>query len=406
MIRQLDLLSPASFAAGFPYEHFRARRDETPVFHLEHPHWPEGFWNVTRHADVQRVSRDTGFSNQPTPFLSDRPVDHTDPTSQLLISLDPPDHTKLRKLVNRGFTPRRVADLTERVQATVDRLIDDVAERGGCDMVSELAVELPLQVIADLVGVPEADRHMIFEWTEQTFGFDPDQDPAVVQEASAKLFMYADKLCAERQLEPRDDLITVLLQAEVDGERLAAPQIGAFFMLLQNAGSETTRNLITSGTQALLEHPDQLEKLQSTPEIMPTAVEELLRYVSPVVQFVRRPQVDTAVGGVTIPAGAPTVIWYPSANRDERVFAEPDQLDLTRSPNDHVAFGAGGPHFCLGASLARLEARLMFDAIANRFVDLEIDGDADEFPRVWSNLVDGFAAMPITWSDVKPAARS
>ena len=404
MSTSLDLLDPATFAAGFPHEEFRRLRDEAPVFRHDHPHWPGGFWNITRHADVQRVSRDQRFSNQPNPFLTDRPPASDDPSSHLLISLDPPDHTKLRKLINRGFTPRRVGDLTSRVQATVDRLLDDVAERGECDMVTDIAVELPLQVIADLVGVPEADRHMIFEWTEQTFGFDPDQDPAVAEQASTNLFLYADRMCEERQREPKDDLITVLLNAEVDGERLTPIQIEVFFMLLQNAGSETTRNLITSGTLALLEHPDQLARLQAEPALLPTAIEELLRYVTPVMQFVRRPDEDVEVAGTTIGAGEPTVIWYSSANRDDRAFDEPDDLVLDRSPNDHVAFGAGGPHFCLGASLARLEARLMFEAIVERFVDLEVVGDAATYPRVWSNLIDGLASMPIRWRDVKPAA--
>ena len=192
--------------------------------------------------------------------------------------------------------------------------------------------------------------------------------------------------------------MSVLIDAEVDGERLTQMQIDLFFLLLQNAGSETTRNLITSGALALLRQPDQLERLRADLMLLPVAIEELLRYVTPVMQFCRSATTDTEVAGQPIAAGDRVVMFYASANRDERAFHEPDRVDVTRHPNDHVAFGAGGPHFCLGASLARLEARLMFEAILTRFEGLEVDGDADSFPRVHSNLIDGFAHLPIRWS--------
>ncbi len=405
----LDLYNPATFAGGFPYETFRSLRDDNPVFHLPHPQVPSGLWHLTRHADVNRVSRDSAtFSNQPNPFMPQHDQGGTvddGSTSLLLISLDAPDHTKMRKLVNKGFTPKRVADLAGRIQATVDRLIDDVAERGSCDMVSDIAVELPLQVIADLVGVPEEDRHQVFHWTEMTFGFDGETRPEERAQAMTDMFAYADQMCEIRKETKHDDLMGVLLDAEVDGERLDQLQIDVFFMLLQNAGSETTRNLITTGTLALLQHPDQLELLRSdTPGLMANAVEEMLRHATPVMEFVRRPRVDIEIGGHTIKAHEPVVLWYSSANRDERQFPDPDRLDITRDATQHVAFGAGGPHFCLGASLARLEARIMFDAIVNRFVDLEVTVDPSTLPRVNSNLIDGYASMPIRWSDVKPAS--
>ncbi len=404
----LDLYNPATFADGFPYEPFRRLRDDNPVFHLPHPQVPSGFWHLTRHADVNRVSRDSAtFSNQPNPFMPQHDQGGTlddGSSSLLLISLDAPDHTKMRKLVNKGFTPKRVADLAGRIQTTVDRLIDDVAGQGSCDMVSDIAVELPLQVIADLVGVPEEDRHQVFHWTEVTFGFDGETTPEERSQAMTDMFAYADQMCEIRKETKHDDLMGVLLEAEVDGERLDQLQIDVFFMLLQNAGSETTRNLITTGTLALLQHPDQLELLRSdTPGLMANAVEEMLRHATPVMEFVRRPRVDIEIGGHTIRAGEPVVMWYASANRDDRQFADPDRLDITRDATQHVAFGAGGPHFCLGASLARLEARIMFDAIVNRFVDLEVTADPATLPRVNSNLIDGYASMPIRWSDVKPA---
>jgi cholest-4-en-3-one 26-monooxygenase len=400
MVDSLVLHDPATYAHGFPHERFRDLRDHDPVSHHDHPAWERGYWAAVRHADVQRVSRDSEtFHNAPHPFL-DEAEDDQSGASALLISLDAPDHHKLRKLVNRGFTPRRVADLTERTQARVNALLDDLDGRTSCDLVTDLALWLPLHVIADLVGVPEGDRKQVFEWTELTFGFDPAVTAEQRAEAAVLMYTYADRMCEERRDSPRDDLMSVLLSAEVDGERLTQMQIDLFFLLLQNAGSETTRNLITSGTLALLEHPDQLEQLRGDLSMLPVAIEELLRYVTPVMQFCRTATVDTELGGHAIAAGDRVVMMYSSANRDERAFPEPDRVDVNRTPNDHVAFGAGGPHFCLGASLARLEAKLMFEAILTRFEGLEIDGDVEQMPRVHSNLIDGFAHLPVKWSSL------
>jgi len=399
----LDLWDPLTYAHGAPYEEYRRLRDEQPVFRAPHPVWEQGFWVVSRHADVLRVSRDSDtFSNSPNPFLpDDSGAIGDDGTSELLISLDPPRHTRMRKLVNRGFTPRRVADLTAGIQAQVDRLIDSVADRNECDMVGDIAVELPLQVIADLVGVPEEDRHKVFHWTELSFGFDPSVTPEQRGEAAVNMYMYADQMCEIRKTEKHDDLISVLMEGEVEGERLTQMQIDVFFLLLQNAGSETTRNLITSGTLALLQHPEQLELLRADPSLLPNAIEELLRYTTPVVQFTRRARRDTEVGGQAIQAGDVVAMQYVSANRDERAFDEPDRLDITREVSQHVAFGAGGPHFCLGASLARLEARIMFEAIITRMEGLEVTEDPATLPRVHSNLIDGFARMPIRWDRIR-----
>src|SRR3954453_5606166 len=244
------LYDPATYAHGFPYDIFRDLRDADPVSHHDHPAWERGYWAVTLHADVQRVSRDWhGFHNAPNPFLPDR-ADFGDEAGAplLMMSLDPPEHTKLRKLISSGFTPRRINDLAEHVKARVDSVIDSVADRGEGDLVRGVALWVPLQGIADLVGVPEEDRKQVFEWTELTFGFDADTTVADRQEAAQAMFAYADAMCAERLDNPRDDLMSVLLHAEVDGERLTEMHLAMFFMLLQNAGSETTRNLITTGT--------------------------------------------------------------------------------------------------------------------------------------------------------------
>jgi cytochrome P450 len=215
------------------------------------------------------------------------------------------------------------------------------------------------------------------------------------------MFGYAEAMCVDRQANPRDDLISVLLNADVEGDRLTQMQVNLFFMVLQNAGSETTRNLITTGTLALLQQPDQLAKLRDDLSLLPVAIEELLRYVTPVMQFTRTAVADTEVAGQKVAAGDRVVMVYSSANRDETVFEQPDRVDITRQPNEHVAFGAGGPHFCLGASLARLEAKEMFEAILTRFEGLEIDGDVEDFPRVHSTIIDGFAHVPVSWSKIR-----
>ncbi|HEX4492896.1 MAG TPA: cytochrome P450 [Acidimicrobiia bacterium] len=396
----LVLHDPATYDHGFPYEQFRELRRERPITHHDHPAWDRGYWAIVRHADVMRVSRDANFKTSPHPMLETAADDDAEGLTELLISKDPPEHTRLRKLISSGFTPRRVADLTDRIRDRVAALVDGVAERGGCDLVTDLALWLPLHVIADLVGVPEADRAHVFELTEITFGFDPAVTPAERGAAAMEMYAYADGLCDERRAQPRDDLLSVLLHAEIDGERLTQLQVDIFFLLLQNAGSETTRNLITTGTLALLEHPDQMEIVRADPSRLPLAIEELLRYSTPVMQFTRRAEHDTEIAGQTIAADDRVLMVYASANRDDTVFHDPDGVDVTREPNPHVAFGAGGPHFCLGANLARIEARIMFEALLTRFRGLAIVGDPATMPRVHSNLIDGYAHLPVAWDDV------
>ena len=394
---ELVLHDPATYTHGFPYEHFRDLRRDDPVSHHDHPVWERGYWAVARHADVVRVSRDSAtFRNSPHPMIDVGEDDEAGGVSEILISKDPPEHTRLRKLISAGFTPRRVADLTDRIQARVDA----VAGRRSCDLVTDMALWLPLHVIADLVGVPEEDRAHVFELTELTFGFDAAVTHEQRAEAAIEMYAYADALCAQRRRTPRDDLLSVLLDAEVDGERLTQLQIDLFFLLLQNAGSETTRNLITTGAVALLERPDQLERLRADPSLLPLAIEELLRYVTPVMQFFRRAERDAEIAGRAIAADDRVLLVYASANRDGEVFHEPDHIDIAREPNPHVAFGAGGPHFCLGANLARLEARIMFEALLTRFAGLAVDGVVSDMPRVHSNLIDGFAHLPVCWTGV------
>jgi cholest-4-en-3-one 26-monooxygenase len=347
----LDLFDRSRFTAGPPHDLFRTLREESPVAFFPEPDGP-GFWGVFRYADVVEVSRHPQrFASAPAVFIQD-PKDPV-VTGELLINQDPPRHTKLRKLVNRGFTPRQIAALEPHVRAMVVGLLDRAAAMGEFDLVHDLAVELPLQVIAELVGVPHDERHQVFEWTERMMSNDTDDTAAFEQDsqaALAEMFAYADQLAASRTTGDGTDLLSVLLRADVEGEALTQFEVDVFFMLLMNAGSETTRNLITGGTLALFEHPDQRARLAADPGLIPTAVEEMLRWVTPVMHFRRTAQVDLEIAGQPIAAGEKVVMWYTSANRDDAQFPAADTFDVGRTPNDHVAFGAGGPHFCLGAS--------------------------------------------------------
>src|SRR5688500_3812767 len=397
---ELALHDPELYQAGFPYGRFARLRAEAPVSFHEHP-LHKGYWVVPRHADVQAVSRNAEvWRNSPAPFVEIPPGSPPEPEMDLLINLDGHEHIQMRKLVNKGFTPRRVAALEEKLRARTNSIIDGLRGRDSADLVHDLALWLPLHVIADMVGVPEDDRADVFAWTEKSFGFDPSLSMEDRSQAITDMFMYADGLSRERQENPQDDLLSILLGAEIEGHRLTQFQISSFFMLLQNAGSETTRNLITTGTLALLEHPDQLAKLQADLTLMPTAIEELLRYVTPVMYFSRQAVTDTEIAGVPIREGERVMLSYPSANRDDRAFDRPDSVDITRAPNDHVAFGAGGPHFCLGASLARLEATVMFEAILTRFEGLAVDGEPATSPRVHSNPTAASSPLPIRWAGV------
>lgn len=269
---ELALHDPLLYDTGFPYERFEKLRDDEPVSHHEHPGSSRGYWVIARHEDVQRVSRDADtWRNAPGPFVEIPAGSPPEPQMDLLINLDGHAHMQMRKLVNKGFTPRRVAALEEKLRARVDSIIDGLRGREQADLVHDLALWLPLHVIADMVGVPEEDRARVFGWTETTFGFDPSTTDADRERAMTEMFGYAAALCEQRQSEPRDDLLTLLLDADIEGHKLTQFQISTFFMLLQNAGSETTRNLITTGTLALMERPDQMERLRDDLDLLPTA---------------------------------------------------------------------------------------------------------------------------------------
>ena len=389
----VDLFDLSLFEDGPPHDTFRRLRDEAPVCFLPEEGGP-GYWGVFRHADVVEVSHDPAtFRSAPRVFIKD-PADSVG-DEQLLINIDPPRHTKLRRIVNRGFTPRQVSVLEPRIRKLVGSLLDDAAASGTFDLVKDVAVELPLQVIAELVGVPNEDRHRVFALTEITMSVgDPElgYTEADGRAAMVEMFAYADALAQARANEPGDDLLSLILRADVDGEALTPIETDFFFMLLMNAGSETTRTLVAGGMLALIEHPEERARLIEDRTLVPTAVEEMLRWITPVMHFRRTAASDVVVAGQQIAEGDKVVLWYPSANRDERAFPEADRFDVSRNPNEHVSFGAGGPHFCLGASLARLEARVLFEELLERMPGLELAGLVN---RLGSNFINGIKSLPV-----------
>jgi cytochrome P450 len=389
-----DLFDLGLFVDGPPHDVFRRLREEAPVCFLPEPDGP-GYWAVTGYEDVFEVSRHPQlFGSHPNTMIKD-PEGGSAGAGEIMLNQDPPRHTQLRKLVNKGFTPRQIALLEPRIREIVARLVDAAAVKGAFDLVQDVAVELPLQVIAELVGVPEDERHTVFAWTETMMSIgDPDLGgtEADARVAMAEMFAYADRLAAERADGAGRDLLSVLLAAEVDGDRLTPMDVDLFFMLLMNAGSETTRNLITGGMLTLFEHPEERARLAADMTLLPSAIEEMLRFVTPVMHFRRTCRADTELGGQAIAEGDKVAMWYVSANRDAAAFEDPDRFDVARTPNDHVAFGAGGPHFCLGASLARLEARVIFEELLTRLPTLEAAGPPR---RLRSNFINGIKELPV-----------
>jgi cytochrome P450 len=365
-----------------------------------------GYWALTRYADVMQVSRDPDtFHSAPTSTISDIPPEIAEWLGSM-INMDAPKHTKLRLIVNRGFTPRQIARVEESVRVQARDIVDRVAPLGECDFVSEIAAALPLQIICDMMGIPREDTKRIFELTNIILGVG---DPEYVQTfeelmgAGMELFQYGLHLAEDRAANPRDDITSTLMAAEIEdgGERhrLTSGELGSFFLLLVVAGNETTRNAISHGLLALTEHPEQRDIWQGNFEgVSATAVDEIVRWATPVINFRRTASRDAVVGGQPVKAGEKVVMFYNSANRDERQFPDPYRFDVTRTPNEHVGFGAGGPHFCLGANLARREIKVMFEEMFRRFPDIHVTGAPD---MLQSGFIHGIKRMPCAWSDVR-----
>jgi cholest-4-en-3-one 26-monooxygenase len=391
-------LSPDVFRRGDHDEVFSRLRVEDPV------HWYDDgdshpFWCLTKHSDVQMANRDVDTFTVTGGFtLIDSDVDplRGGMMGEMLPGMGPHRHTRYRRIVNRGFTPRTLRLLEDHLAFKAQLIVDGVAGRDDFEFVDNVASLLPLQAICELVGIPEDDRNKIVEWSKVMTGIDDpnvsDQEAGMI--ASAEMIAYADELRIERLSMPREDIITKLTNAQVGEEALSESEFGMFFILLVVAGNETTRNATAHGMRALLEHPDQLRLLQGDPsqQRMERAVEEILRWSSPVQYFRRTATRDIELRGKRIREGDWVVLWYASANRDEDAFSNPFTFDVTRWPNDHVTFGGGGPHFCLGANLARLELRLIFTEMLTRLPELELAGEVE---ILRSNFVRGVMTMSV-----------
>jgi cholest-4-en-3-one 26-monooxygenase len=393
----VDLTDPAVFAAGVPHAFFAAKRASEPVFRHEGRHVPGAFWGITKYDDVVNVSRDaaTFSSARDGVFYGAMPPG----TELLMINQDPPRHTRTRNLVARLFTPKNIREMTPWIRESARSIVDRALEVGELDFVPVVSAELPLVVIADLIGIPQDDRHKVFEWSNRMIGReDPEygitesEAEAAAMEASVEMFGYAWALAEERLRDPQDDIITRLLEAELEGEKLTHDEFVYFFMLLAVAGNETTRNLISGGMLTLSQYPDEYRKLVADRRThLHTAVEEMLRFVSPVIYFKRTAQRDTVLRGVEIHEGDDVCVYYGAANRDEDVFASSMEFDITRTPNDHLAFGGRGPHHCLGANLAREEIRIIYDELLGR-AHVDVVGEP---VRLHSNLISGIKHLPV-----------
>ena len=400
-LAEIDLYDPDLFVAAVPHDAFRLLRKEAPVHFLKEPNGP-GFWAVTKYEDVVNISKDPQrFSSaRGGTNIQDYPPEDLSVIQLLMLNMDPPQHGKFRRLARQGFTPRMVAQLEPRVRTVTNEILDKVAFDGSCDFVTKIAAELPLQVIAELMGIPVDDRALLFDWSNRLIGFDDPEfqnSPADGKIAATEMWMYANQLGESRKNKEGDDLVTVLVNASVDGEQLTEMEFDSFFLLLAVAGNETTRNLISGGMLALIEHPEQRARLLKDPSLIPSAVEEMLRWVTPVMYFRRTATRDTELRGQKIKENDKVVMYYPSANRDESVFVDGDRFDVGRTPNEHVAFGTG-EHFCLGTSLARLEIRVLFEELLRRLPDIELDG---KVRRLRSNFINGYKEIPVRFTPQK-----
>ena len=395
----IDLYSPDTYAESMPYDTFAQLRREAPVYWQREPDGP-GYWALMRYEDIVTVSNDNMLFSS---YLGGTNLEDAGPEGlamvrTMMVNMDPPQHTKYRRLVSTGFTPRMIAAMEPHVREITRAIVDDVAGRGACDFVTDIAARLPLHVIAEMMGVPRDMHQQVFDWSNRLVGFsDPEYTTSQEdgQRAAMEMFMYANTLAVDRKANPRDDLVSVLINAEVEGERLTEADFDGFFLLLAVAGNETTRNLMSGAIVALMEHPEQRQRLIDDPSLMPLAVEEFLRWVSPLIYFRRTASRDTEIGGQQIRAGEKVAMYYPSGNRDDAVFERPDEFDVGRAPNPHMALGGGGNHFCLGASLARLEIRCMFEELLPRLPDMELAGPVS---RLRSNFINGIKHIPVRYT--------
>jgi cholest-4-en-3-one 26-monooxygenase len=408
----IDIISEQHYADnGYPHEEWALLRREAPVFRYERPGvFP--FWAVTKLDDLMKISKQPEiFENAPR--LAVFPELETDDDEEFparhLLNMDPPEHAKYRRVVSTHFTPRAVARMKTGVDDITNEILDEIMGDGSIlegDFVRLFSARLPLAVLADLLGVPRADWELMFKWSNEVIGAsDPDyREPGETGEQSSErarmaLFQYYAEMVDERRKRPTEDIVSVLANGQIDGEEIPPFELLSYLFVLVVAGNETTRNATTGGLLALLQHPEQLEKLRRDPSLIDSAVEEIVRWTSPVIQFCRTPNRDVEVRGHRIKAGENMTLFYPSANRDEEVFEDPFTFRIDRDPNPHVAFGIG-EHVCLGANLARLELRSAFRTLIPRLEHIELAGPVD---RLRSSFVGGIKRMPIRYK-LAPAA--
>jgi cholest-4-en-3-one 26-monooxygenase len=403
----LDVIGPDTYAQnGYPHAAWKQLRRDAPIKWFDLP-GGVGFWSVTRRADIVWLSKQPKrFVNAPrlAVFEGGGPVEKRG--VRQLLNMDPPEHAQYRSAASGWFTPRAIRARHHEVERITRDLLDEMAGDGEtreADFVADLAAPLTLAVLADMLGVPREDWRLMFEWTNRIAGasdpeFQTEDTPvSAVADARNNLFQYFAKLAAERLESPRDDITSVLVRARVGDEPIPPMELLSYFLVLVVAGNETTRNAASGGLLALIENPDELAKLRADPDLVETAVEEIVRWTSPVIQFCRTATEDVELHGQKVAAGDALCLFYPSANRDEEAFEDPDVFRVDRRPNPHLGFGIG-EHFCLGANLARLELRVIFRELAERLEEIELAGD---FERVRSSFLGGVKRMPIRYK-LKP----
>jgi cytochrome P450 len=387
---------------GPPHETFKELRGRCPV------HWTEeiteypdeaGFWSLTRADEIGEVSHDHETYSSERGGVTG--LTHAVPLElqqSMFIGMDPPKHDRLKMLFQRGFTPKRIAEHEDRIRAITERILDRVAPRGGCELVNDVAQPVVSRVIGSFMGIPEEDDAIWARLMNSSLGFgDEDLNPGgldqVLQQDIPEIFERCGQMIAERQENPTDDLTSVLVHAEIDGEKLTETEIVMGFFLLVAAGNDSTKATYTSGMRALLEHPEEMQKLVDDPSLIPGAVEEALRMYPAFAHFRRTATEDTEIAGQPIAEGDKVLMWYVSSNRDESVYEDPDRFDVLRNP-EHQAFGAGGRHFCLGAALARLELRILFEETLKRFPEMKLAGKPE--PAV-SAFLNQLKRLPVEW---------
>ena len=384
-MKTIDLLD-GEFYAGDPFPTYAWLRREAPVY------WDAAndLWGIAKYADLVHVSK------HPEVFCSGQGFRPKLPPDASMISQDDPRHTKQRRLVYKGFTPKQVAALEVHVREVVKETIDAVAPLGRCDFTQDVAVPLPMILIAEMLGIRREDRDLVQRWSDELIkGADgPDKATELVMQCFVEFCDYATEIIADRRANPRDDLMTILCHNEIDGVLLTDEQIISEALLILIGGNETTRNVISGAMEALIENPVQREKLAADPTLLPTAVEEFVRWVTPIVNFRRTATQDVELRGQQIKVGQSVLLLYGSANRDEEVFTDPDAFDIFRNPTPHVAVGFG-THFCLGANLARVELRVMFEELLRRLPDMELAGPVVHTP---SAFIRGISSMPVEFT--------